>query len=209
MHHTTGFDTDNDLASYVVSDTFDIGDGTYTDTATVSLSLDTTQAVSFRPPLPHIYGGYQQEGSRFCRGISTNATSSAAATHAVVDWRRAEGEVGEGSLVEYKKDQKSGLALVTERDGKRNWKAVDTRWGAKTKKRVSGAQGGRWWGWGMRRGAINVWAGRASSWLQCHTSQTILCLWNQLHTGVLPLFKTVCRLAWSFSLRVVVFTSGD
>jgi len=29
--------------------------------------------------------------------------------------------------VEYKKDQKSGLALITQRDGKRNWNAIDTR----------------------------------------------------------------------------------
>jgi hypothetical protein len=36
-------------------------------------------------------------------------------------------EITEGSLVEYKKDQKSGLALITEKDGKRNWKALDTR----------------------------------------------------------------------------------
>ena len=33
----------------------------------------------------------------------------------------------EGSLVEFKKGQRTGLALVTEKDGKRNWRAVDTR----------------------------------------------------------------------------------
>ena len=32
-----------------------------------------------------------------------------------------------GTLIEFRKDQKVGLALIQEADGKRNWKAVDTR----------------------------------------------------------------------------------
>lgn len=42
--------------------------------------------------------------------------------------RLLEGEAEVGLLVEYKKSQKSGLALITDRDGKRNWKAIDTRY---------------------------------------------------------------------------------
>lgn len=40
-----------------------------------------------------------------------------------------DGEAEVGLLVEFKKVQKTGLALVTDRDGKRNWKAVDARQG--------------------------------------------------------------------------------
>ena len=32
-----------------------------------------------------------------------------------------------GLLVEFRKVNKTGLALITEKDGKRNWKAVDSR----------------------------------------------------------------------------------
>lgn len=41
--------------------------------------------------------------------------------------RLLEGDPDVGLLVEFKKVNKTGLALITEKDGKRNWKAVDTR----------------------------------------------------------------------------------
>lgn len=61
--------------------------------------------------------------SLICRQISVSTAvreknSAVAAPQACAE---------EGVLVEYKKDQKSGLALITERDGKRNWKAIDIR----------------------------------------------------------------------------------
>ena len=42
--------------------------------------------------------------------------------------RLLEGEADVGLLVEYRKAQKTGLALITDKDGKRNWKAIDTRY---------------------------------------------------------------------------------
>ena len=42
--------------------------------------------------------------------------------------RLLEGEDAEvGLLVEFRKANKTGLALITEKDGKRNWKAIDSR----------------------------------------------------------------------------------
>ena len=37
-------------------------------------------------------------------------------------------EIAPGLLVEYKRDQKSGLALLQHPDGAKNWKAIDARY---------------------------------------------------------------------------------
>lgn len=60
------------------------------------------------------------------------SVSSRLITSAAVSTTRGETDTGaeNGVLVEYKKDQKAGLALVLGRDGKRNWKAVDIRQGS-------------------------------------------------------------------------------
>ena len=39
----------------------------------------------------------------------------------------AQGELREGAIVDYLRNGKSGLALITGKDGKRNWFATDLR----------------------------------------------------------------------------------
>lgn len=67
-------------------------------------------------PAPSSMGRMYSSSGRVAAAVATAEVPVALAS-----------EPAEGCLVEYQRDGKSGLALVTKRDGKRNWTAVDTR----------------------------------------------------------------------------------
>ena len=76
--------------------------------ASVSSSLLSTGKVSFQRV--------------FRPSISTSATAKD------LQLLHTQPEIAAGALVEFKRDQKAGLALLQSPDGSKNWKAVDLRY---------------------------------------------------------------------------------
>lgn len=83
--------------------------------------LPTWQGVHRHPASPSTSRSFAS--SRSC-AVRASASRAEAST--------SQGELKEGAIVNYLRNGKSGLALVTNKDGKRNWFATDLRYALTT-----------------------------------------------------------------------------
>lgn len=78
--------------------------------------LSTWQGAQRHPALPSSTRSFASSRSCAVRASTSRAEAST-----------SQGELKGGAIVNYMRNGKSGLALVTDRDGKRNWFATDLR----------------------------------------------------------------------------------